>query len=311
MTTLTLTADSTTDAAFRAWGGGISTAIAGLGLVKTSDTGQVNWTTVSKPNTTSVFTAYEVWRFDDALQATAPIYFKLDYGSNAGSATYPALRVTVGPGSDGAGTITGTYFPGVTANTSAIGFANHSNPWNGVATPTSVYVNGGTNALCLLLWPAFTSVVSSGAVLVIERTHNFDGTDNADGYSLYYNLAIATTTGSGGHVARSFLNNGFTPQSLPAVVAGQSSAAYATSSIINGTLYPTPMFTGYNVRLGAPSQWVMFYPRGDYGGNQTIAMTHYGVSRNWLTLGMGNSSGNPGWSATAAGHANSLLVRIS
>ncbi len=312
MTTLTLTADSSTDAAFRAWGGGISAAIAGLGLVQTADTGQINWTTVNKPAGVSTWTGYEIWRFADALQATVPIYFKLEYGSGASNASFPAMRITVGTGSDGAGTITGTYFPGVAASSSTVNFGTFTGAWNTLGpTPTTVYANGGTSALCLLLWPTFTSSASMGGFFALERTHDFDGTDNADGYSLIWGAVSGSGTSTGGHRAQSFLANGFTPTNTdyPAIVGRQSGSTIgAVSSTVAGTLYPTPIFTGYNLRLGAPSQWVCAYPRGDYAGNQSRTISHFGTNRTWLSLGMGSST--TAWTPAAV-HANSYLVRIS
>lgn len=101
-----------TDAAFRVWGDELRTKLAATGLVRTADTGQIDWTTVTRAaiNTDA---GYEIWRFDDVQQATAPIFLRLGYGS--GSVTSrPRLRLEVGTGTDGAGTITGTA---KTANT--------------------------------------------------------------------------------------------------------------------------------------------------------------------------------------------------
>ncbi len=308
MTTLTLTADNSTDAAFRAWGSAISGAIAGLGMVQTADTGQVNWTTVLKPSGSNQVVGYEIWRFADALQATAPIYFKLEYGSNVVGATTPGVRITVGTGSDGAGTITGTYFAGISAASGQQGFANTGATWNSVAATTTVHVNGHSGALCLLMWPAFTAAASSGAFVVLERTHNFDGTDNADGYSLLWSYATAANSG-GGHRPQSFLANSFTPITNIAIVGQQSTSYTAATNVVGTAFYPIPIFTGYNLKIGAPSQWAMAYPRGDYAGNQSLTISHYGTNRTWLTLGMGYTAAN-GWGIQAA-HATSFLIRIS
>ena len=64
------------DADFRLWGGGISAQLAAVGMVQTSDTGQANWATAVGADS-----PYEVWRFNDALQATKPIFFRLRYQS--------------------------------------------------------------------------------------------------------------------------------------------------------------------------------------------------------------------------------------
>lgn len=98
---------NSTDAEFRAWGLAISTALSTVGLVQTADTGQVNWTTVVKPAGASTIAGYEVWRFNDAQQSGAPIFLKVEYGS-AAAATSPRVTITVGQGSNGSGSLTGT-----------------------------------------------------------------------------------------------------------------------------------------------------------------------------------------------------------
>jgi hypothetical protein len=95
--------DSDTDANFQAWGGQISAQLAAIGLTKTSDTGQINWGSVSIGGFGIV--GYEIWAFNDANQAGNPIYFRLGYG--AAGPSNPELQLTVGQGSDGAGNITG------------------------------------------------------------------------------------------------------------------------------------------------------------------------------------------------------------
>lgn len=94
------------DATFREWGSDFAAKLAAVGLVQTSDTGQINWVTVTRPgiNTNA---GYEIWRFNDTQQGTAPIYLRIDYGTGSG-ATSPRMLFTVGTGSNGSGTITGT-----------------------------------------------------------------------------------------------------------------------------------------------------------------------------------------------------------
>lgn len=102
----TLPMGFTTDAEFRTWGSTISGELANMGLVQTADTGQINWTTVLKPTVLNQVMGYEIWRFADALQATAPIFVKLEYGSS-GTGTRAAIWVQVGVTTNGAGTLTG------------------------------------------------------------------------------------------------------------------------------------------------------------------------------------------------------------
>lgn len=104
------TADHSSDATFRAWGSAVSSALIAVGtasgcLQQTTDTGQINWTTVTRPGTNTAG-GYEIYKFTDSLSGSAPIYLKLEYGTGS-SATFPQMWITVGTGSNGSGTLTG------------------------------------------------------------------------------------------------------------------------------------------------------------------------------------------------------------
>lgn len=111
MTALTYTTDvftsNSNDADFRQWGSTISAHLLAAGLVQTSDSAQINWATVLKSPSGNGVAGYEMWRFNDALQATAPIFIKIEYG-NSDSTSIPGIYITVGTGTNGAGTLTGT-----------------------------------------------------------------------------------------------------------------------------------------------------------------------------------------------------------
>lgn len=94
------------DATFREWGLELQTKFLAAGLVQTADTGQINWVTVVRPGTNAEG-GYEVYRMNDALQGTAPVFLRIGYGTGSGTTT-PRIQVTLGTGSDGAGAITGT-----------------------------------------------------------------------------------------------------------------------------------------------------------------------------------------------------------
>lgn len=101
-----VTPTNATDAQFRAWGSLVSGKLAAMGLVQTADTGQINWTTVLAPTVLQTVQGYEVWRFNDALQATFPVFFKLEYGSGSAAAN-PSMHLSVGNGSNGTGSLMG------------------------------------------------------------------------------------------------------------------------------------------------------------------------------------------------------------
>lgn len=138
---------SDTDTNFRAWGKGLSDALAAVGMVKTADTGQIDWATVTRPTGVSTYQGYEVWRFNDALQATAPLFLKIEYGTGTAPSS-PGLRVAAGKGSNGSGTLTGAFGAAI-----SLQFSNPS------ATPTTSYVSSGDGSLlALALWPGSISL---------------------------------------------------------------------------------------------------------------------------------------------------------
>lgn len=92
--------DHSSDAGFRAWGSELGISFAAVGLVQTTDTGQINWTTVLRPAISTVG-GYEIWRFSDSS-----LVMKIEYGTST-TATFPLILLTVGTGSNGSGTLTG------------------------------------------------------------------------------------------------------------------------------------------------------------------------------------------------------------
>ena len=180
MTTATWSSswEHSSDATFRTWGDKLSTELQNVGLVQTADTGQIDWTTVTRPgaNTNG---GYEIFYLNDSLHATAPIYIKVLYGTGT-SADRPRVQIEVGTGSNGSGTITGT------AKTTAVTV--------GPANST-----GGTTAyasyLCMV--DGFLGVLhkaghGSQFFFGIARTVDTDGVATATGANVYSVNASAT-----------------------------------------------------------------------------------------------------------------------
>lgn len=94
------------DATFRQWAQGIHNALVAVGMVQTADTGQINLATAARPGALNTAAGYEIFRFSDALQATAPVFIKIEYGVG-GALDRPSIAVTVGTGTNGAGTLSG------------------------------------------------------------------------------------------------------------------------------------------------------------------------------------------------------------
>lgn len=182
-----------TEGSLRQWVGDFLDLLDGAGFVRTDDTGQVDPETVPHGGTTAGQYAYAVYRFDDALQATRPIFFRIDLCTSA--ATNHALRLTVGKGTDGAGNITGVLRPQV-----GLGIATHAR-WGTTDSYTHLAAAGEGWAGFL----GFTDMPSTAGSSVprslvryflIERTRAADGSPTGDGLMVLTANDLLTSSGS-------------------------------------------------------------------------------------------------------------------
>jgi hypothetical protein len=250
------------DAAFRTWGSTISAALATLGLVQTSDTGQINWTTVSHPSAGQI-AGYEMWRFADSLQATAPVFIKIEYGTGV-PADRPSVWTTVGTGVDGAGTLTGQV-------SNRLRTAATSSKAAGVVLP--MYVGGNAGELSLA-YNIDVATTSCGAFFAVERTKDATGTPTADG------VLLSTIDSAGvGATSQCILPSGTVPTAQgwagipPALWARSASGANAGVC---------PLF------IPILAQW--FYSRilltggGDFLAGGTFTATVFGGTHTYMAL---------------------------
>ena len=207
------------NADFQAWVAGIHAQLLAVGLVNTADTGQINPATVLAPASWNTIQGYEIWRFNDALQSTLPVFIKVEYGSQSNFSPSgqfsPGLAFTVGTGSNGAGTLTGLV--GVRRT---IGYGTTRTA--GLTLPSYccsdgsglVLVNGydSTSLACVLVW-------------VMDRTRDGAGTATGDGL---YTFANSTAS------AQVFL------QVIP--VGGTVPGGYSPSTSTGWALSPTTWF---------------------------------------------------------------------
>lgn len=244
-----------TDAAFRAWGSGCSTALQACGLTLTSDTGMINWTTVTKPTATNTKAGYEVYKFADSLQSTKPVYIRFDYGS-AGqtSGNGPCIWATVGTGSNGSGTITGLVWGPQQLNPDANSLANNASPCQFTHSTSNGYLLANFGIAYRASAGAINDVTTAG-ILILERTKDSTGAPTGDGLTITYCQNQATTT----------------------VVWNQLGLNFTTSSVVTptGSTLPLigPLNTGMTLTTGSVSalykqySWIgsLFYAVGCLG----------------------------------------------
>lgn len=168
------------DATFRATGTAIAAALVACGMVKTADTGQIDLTTVAKPAGAGVAAGYEIYRFSDSLQATKPIFFKIEYGT-ANVATTFGLWLTVGTGTNGAGTITGQA-------------STRRQMYGTTALTGGTLYTSGDGSRIAFLGPVNTASPSVNNTIwwAIDRTRDASGAATGDGYSWFSGWSSGT-----------------------------------------------------------------------------------------------------------------------
>lgn len=199
----------------RVWVQAIHDALTALGFVQTTDTGQIDLATVITPETSHTKAGYEIWRFTDVLQSTAPIFFRIDYGT--AGVTTPQMWVTVGTGSNGAGAISGVLIP----ESRTGGNSSGSSTVAGVGYASS----GDGSMLALFPFVDFASSAPLAAVpgFIIDRSRDASGQPTADGVI----VAVRGTT-----TTPVSLTTTATPSELPTLTA----AAYATGGADVGAI---------------------------------------------------------------------------
>lgn len=96
---------------FQAWVNEIYTAfVTTCGLTQSADTGQMAVPCVTALPAASTVGGFYMFQFNDALQATSPVFIKMEFGQGSTTTTTgtPLIIITVGSSTNGAGTITGT-----------------------------------------------------------------------------------------------------------------------------------------------------------------------------------------------------------
>lgn len=240
----------TTNANFQAWVNEVYTAlVTQLGLTQTADTGQMAVPCVSAIPAINIYAGYYVFSFNDALQATAPIFFRIDFGSGPNPGI-PAMALSVGTGSNGAGTMTG--LGSVPIN--KLGLSYNAVP--GGAPYNSYYCYNATQGVA---WFNFKygamGTNSANAVFAIARTVNAAGAPTANGAMV---LTIASSTGTGVYGATTILNYSensvyYGPQQwfggppLAAVPFGESTSLKGTTA----NVFPVWQYSGNATTPGA------------------------------------------------------------
>lgn len=146
----------------------------GAGWVQTSDTSQLTSSGTVYATTAYTAVGYLMFRMNDDLQSTAPVFAKIEIGCSGSSYTTSlGIWVTVGTATDGAGVLSG-----IVSTRAAINVGSSAS--TGTATN---YSNGTSSRIVIDLIESWVDATSSyGRMIIsIERSHDTTGADTVDG----------------------------------------------------------------------------------------------------------------------------------
>jgi hypothetical protein len=257
-----------TDANFRLWINEFNNAVLAMGWTATTDTGQINFSTVTRPTAINIYQGYAVYQMADSLQSSCAVFMRVDFGTQNGSTDLPSIKVQVCIGStNGSGTLTGNLSTQVITGAS------------GVSTNTSllnVYTSGSSSRLSSQFWSTFGGG-NLGWTLIVERDRNTSGAET----SLGVNFLVCHCTNGGITLTSQFIEQagglGSQDSRWYAMVSSQlSQAGQGTAGV--GTIR-TQLGPFRNPIIGA-----ILCSRGDFLTLTTNPIIVYGTSHTYLAL---------------------------
>lgn len=283
------TSAMTTDALFREFGKFFSDSWESLGWALQSDTGDIDWATVTRETTTAwLMKGYEI-RKSGTGGGTA-VYMKVQYGAGQ-SANSLGIKIHYGTGTDGAGTITG----GIT--TTDLRMMGASGATAGVGT----FIVAGDDER-FTIHQGEVATPANNSMAGFQRTCDVaTGADNATGWIFFQT----------GYLASPLTQCQYGEWSAgPGTLDASYSWMYFPRLSVTGTAAPYfPVF----VQALTGSGYVMlrdmlFAPYSHAPIGSIHIVNHYGSNRTFRSVvGNTTSSGLYGYSTTAS---MAVLMRI-
>lgn len=308
MTTATTTTavNNTTNAGFQAWYNEIITQLLAVGLTQTTDTGQIG-ATAALPGT-STAAGYTIWKFNDTLQSTAPLFIKLEFGTGSAAGS-PMIWITIGTGSNGTGTLTGTL-------SARVQCAGNTAP---VSTSTLYVSRFMYSATLGILWigdkyGAQVTVGSNGAIMgfILSRSNDSTGASTGDAAYMITGCGNGASGGTGNGFMQivSFLTSTVYPSGT-ASTAGQNyftiipfllaSNAFSSDVQVYPIFYMTP---GINISANVGVANILDVT---LGGTFSIALVG-STSVTFIQAGMVHGGSNTGLAGNQSGVTSTGFV---
>lgn len=261
----TLKPSNSSDALFRAWSQFVRDGFTNGGWVQTADTGQINFTTVTAPGAANTKQGYVILRMDDSLQATYPVFVRLDFGSGS-AANNVSIWVTIGSGSNGSGTITTAW---ITDRRSNLGSSSTTGTFYS-------HVSARTSYAAVAL---FYESASGGHCLhfSIERAKTSGGDD--DGTGLIFN-----GTGSGVFMNQfATVDNGTAHLATGSPFVLSLDSQSRRSDVGIGVVLPYRYINGFE-RAAPPGLGHILLKISDWNFGAVVTVYMYGQPHQYLRL---------------------------
>lgn len=269
----TLLPSNAADANFRAWVTFIHELFTVTGgWVQTADTGQANPATITTGGITTANTkfGYTIYRMNDALQATTPVFIRVDFG-NGTTASVPGMWFTIGQSTDGSGNITNVR---TVPSSSAV-------PTSGGVTTTGTHTSYGSANVNRISAGLFNISTSSIRILgfTIERTHDANGNDTPYGLIVTgtYPTTIATRWGNAWVVVLAPIGQPPIDEGLNYILPSANPGTYGSDAPV-GVHVPSAGVALY------PSKEVCAVKTSDFAAEGAFSMTLYGSSINYQLI---------------------------
>ena len=244
------------------------------GMVQTGDTGQTANGSFAAATTTSQVLGYQIWRFADTLQATAPVFVKIELGSGSAAAN-PSIWVTIGTGTDGAGAITGVLLARTQFTTT------------GTSSASTSYFSSSTNRFGF--WLAAIGV-NNALHISLERSKTNVGVDSSDG--LIFRALTGNTTRFMQYLP--FSRAARAAQAYASIPAGGAMGSLALGTAV-GLLPVYPLDT---TGTQFPGLNLLSYYDADLTQFNPILTTIYGSAHTYLPLGGVSPVAITAWSSS-------------
>jgi len=256
-------------AATKVWIDAANSLLTTVGLVRTTDTGQLDTTTIVSTPAANSTIGYHVYKFPDTLQATTPIIIRLNYSVNASSLL--RINIDVGATTNGAGTVAVPLLAMAAA-------ANPASPPATAIPSYACYIDGTFTMVLGHNFQAGNFSNNSVAALVVDRARDNTGTALAAGF-LAESPAFSQATSS---QSRSLYGAGSPATSsafIPALIPSRNAVGSADGTNIN-------VFRHYMMVPGVrPSLGALSYFTGELAALTPITVPVLGTNHTYLPMG--------------------------